>query len=121
MPSIYIELEVPANPTVSETQHKKGLLELVDLDYADSIVAVVTSIEELVNPEADEADYIWKTRWTTASTNTDAFHLPSKLTTLQDGSAGSGEAHIPLRNPWRLRVVGATTGTVNAYISLDQG
>jgi hypothetical protein len=119
MPEVPVLITVDADPTYSEVQHKKGLLEFLDVDYRDSIGAgAIVSIEALV--DGDEETGTWRERWTKGAGNADFKTVPVCGTTLQDGSAGEGEAHIPLRCPWRIKVEGVSSGTVAAYISLDQ-
>jgi len=117
MHSTIFTTPVAANPTYSATQTNLGLLELIDLEYNGGIVAVTITIQEQVSAG------VWKDRWATGSTNTNAFYLPVKLGTLSGGVAGTGEAHIPLRSSlgWRLAITGAVAGSVTAFVSLDQG
>lgn len=119
MPEVPILITVTEDPTYSETQHKRGLLEFLDVDFGGGIGAgAIVSIEALV--DGDEDTGTWRERWTSVAGNTDFKTVPVAGTTLQDGSAGNGEAHIPLRCPWRIKVAEVESGTVSAYVSLDQ-
>lgn len=120
MPEVPVLITVTGNPTYSEVQHKKGLLEFLDVDYLNSIGAgAIVSIEALVDGDVDTGT--WRERWTKGAGNTDFKTVPVAGTTLQDGSAGNGESLIPLRCPWRIKVAGVVSGSVAAYVSLDQG
>lgn len=123
MPQVTVEIDIiEGESAYSEIQYKGGLLELVDVVLGDTVDDVVTvQIDELINPEAAEVDQIWSYRWHTPS-GADGQYFPVGSTTLADGSAGTGEAHIPLRNPWRIAISGdATMGSVMVVVSLDQG
>lgn len=123
MPVVPVSVSVvPGDNGYSETQYKGGLLEEVDVRYDEDVDdALFVEIQVLLNPEADEEDQIWSWRWHTPFTSSNDVYYPTATTTLKDGSAGSSEVRIPLRNPWRVVVAGnATAGTVSVYVSLDQ-
>lgn len=115
MPYIDEEIAVGVDPSYSPIHYEMGLVELVKLSYAGGIGAVVYSLEE-----RDKAGN-WTTVWETPSTNVAAPYAPSKATTIQDGTAGTGESLISLRSPygWRSKVAGAVVGSVTHKINLD--
>jgi hypothetical protein len=120
MPEAFIEITVTEDPTYSDVQHKKGLMEFLNVDFGGGLGAgAIVSIEALV--DGNEETGTWQQRWTSVAGNTDFKTVPVSGTTLQDGSAGNGEAHIPLRCPWRVKVAGVGSGTVVVNVSLDQG
>lgn len=100
---------------VTAIKNNRGDMTSVDVEYTDVGSAVVVKFQ------AQVADGVWKDRWQTPSTNTDDWHIPSKTTTLDDGSAGNAEAPIPLTADlgWRVaKVSGASSGTVTLYVDI---
>jgi hypothetical protein len=112
------------NYSYSEIQYTKGLLELIEFEFADlnPEADINARIYALVNPEAEEADWIWRFRYSIASVDPTIAYVPV-LTVIESEAEDpiTGGAHCPLRCPWRIRYSGATQGTITAYVSLDQG
>jgi hypothetical protein len=122
MPLIEVEVELAGNPTESEVKHKQGLLEQVILRYEDSAPAVIVALELKIRDTGDDA-VDFEELWRSPSSNTDNYYLPTKGTTLADGTAGSVEGHIPIKSPLGWRVVvhnGASTGIVRVFVGIDQ-
>lgn len=122
MPLIEVPVTLEGNPTESEVYHKQGLLEQVIVRYEDSAPAVIVAIEIKVRDTGvDATDF--EEVWRSPSTNTNDYYLPTRLTTLHDGTEGASEAHIPLKSQHGWRVVvhsGASTGLVRVFVGLDQ-
>jgi len=122
MPLVEVPVTLAGNPTESEVQNKQGLLEQVILRYEDSAPAVIVALElRIRDTGVDATDFA--ELWRSPSTNTNAYYLPTKGTTLADGTAGSVEGHIPMKSNlgWRVNVIGgASTGIVRVFVGLDQ-
>lgn len=122
MPLVPVAITLAGDPTESEIQHKQGLLEQVIIHYRNSAPAVIVALELRILDTGVEADD-YQEVWRSPSTNTDDFYLPTKLTTLHDGTEGTSEAHIPMKSQYGWRVVvhdGASTGLVRVFVGLDQ-
>jgi hypothetical protein len=117
MPQVDFEIAAADNPDYSEISYKQGILEKVSLLFEDGIGAVTVAVEEQLE------DGVWMQQWVSPSGNTPTYYLPVRATTTHTGAAGTGETRIPLKSPlgWRLKVTGAVTGTVKAFVTLYQG
>lgn len=122
MPLVPVAITLAGDPTESEVQHKQGLLEVVIIQYESSAPAVIVAIEiKVQDTGVDATDF--EEVWRSPSGNTNDYYLPTRLTTLHDGTEGASEAHIPLKSQLGWRVVvhsGASTGLVRVFVGLDQ-
>ena len=122
MPLIEVPVTLAGDPTNSDDQHTQGLLEQVIIHYEASAPSVIVALEVKIQNTGTEADDYHEI-WRSPDTNTDNYYLPTKGTTIQDGTAGAGEAHIPMKSNLGWRVVvhnGASTGLVRVFVGLDQ-
>ena len=122
MPLIEVPVTLAGDPTESEVQNKQGLLEEVIIRYEDSAPAVIVALELKIRDTGVDADDFVEL-WRSPSSNTNAYYLPTKSTTLSDGTEGSVEGMIAMKSNlgWRVNVIGgASTGLVRVFVGLDQ-
>jgi hypothetical protein len=122
MPLIEVPVTLAGNPTESDVKHTQGLLEQVIIRYEASAPAVIVALElKIRDTGVDATDFV--EIWRSPSTNTNDYYLPTKGTTLADGTEGGVEGHIPMKSNlgWRVNVIGgASTGIVRVFVGLDQ-
>ena len=122
MPLIEVPVTLAGDPTESEVQNKQGLLEEVIIRYEDSAPAVIVALELKIRDTGVDADDFVEL-WRSPSSNTNAYYLPTKSTTLSDGTAGAVEGMIAMKSNlgWRVNIIGgASTGLVRVFVGLDQ-
>lgn len=115
MPYIDEVITLTDDPSYSLIHYESGVVEDLHLSYGGGVSPVTVSIEER-NKAGN-----WVSRFATPLTNTEDEYAFSILTTLPDGTQGTGEALRSLRSPygWRLKVEGDNAGTVSFQIRLD--